>query len=139
MDDTIWIAQSQEELQNILKITTSFFTFTNIKVNLNKSVLAVNNSRNTNPSIIFNYTTINSINPKETFRILGYWYTISKNYKPTHKIIKKEAENAIKRIQHTKLTDKQAVYIINTVLLTHIFYRIQNTFLLSTLYKKLTN
>ena len=61
MDNTLWIAQSQKELQNILKTATSFFHLTNIKVNPSKSILSVTNSHNTEPSISFNNTLIRAV------------------------------------------------------------------------------
>ena len=138
MDDTLWIAQSQKELQNILKTATSFFHLTNIKVNPSKSILSVTNSHNTEPSISFNNTLIRAVQPKEAFRILGCWYTTHKNHKPIYTKIKEEAIQAIKRITQARITDKQATYITNTVILTHIAYRIQNTYLSLAICKKLT-
>src|SRR6185437_13197654 len=51
--------------------------------------------------------------------------------------IQEEAEGAIKRIQRAKITKKQAVYIINSVVLTRIVYRVQNTILPKAIEEKL--
>src|SRR6185295_1380459 len=47
--------------------------------------------------------------------------------------------NTLKRLQKTQITYKQAIYIINTVILTRIAYQIQNTTLLPTVCKQITN
>ena len=71
MNNILWIDQSQEELQNILKTVTSFFYLTNIKVNLSKSILSVTNSHNTNSSISFNNILIQAVQLKKAFCILS--------------------------------------------------------------------
>ena len=139
MDDTVWIAQSQQELNNILAIAQLFFALTNIKVNSKKSVLAVVNTKNTDPDIAYGDISIKAIQPQEAFRILGCWYTTYKNHKPVYTIIREEAESAIKKIKQSRITDKQAIYIINTVILTRITYRVQNTCLPQRLCKLITN
>src|ERR1041384_1451923 len=48
MDDTLWIASSQEELSNIISIAESFYSIANIQVNPSKSVLSTN-SKSSNP------------------------------------------------------------------------------------------
>ena len=82
------------------------------------------NSTNTNLEIEYNSITIKAIQPKEAFRFLGCWYTTDKKQKTVHKIIKEEANNATRRIKHANITEKQAIYIINTVILTRIAYRV---------------
>jgi hypothetical protein len=139
IDDAIWIAKSKQELQSILKTASSFFALTNIKVNPNKSVLVVTNSNDSNLNIVYNNTTIEAIQPREAFHFLGCWYTTYKNHKPIFKIIKEEANSAIRRIKNANITEKQAIYIINTVILTRIAYRVQNTYLSTQLYKAITN
>ncbi len=44
LDDTTWIASSKAELEKILHIANSFYTFMNIKVNKQKSILMTNNT-----------------------------------------------------------------------------------------------
>ena len=70
MDDTLWIADSKKELSNILQTAQSFYSFANILVNLNKSVLATTCS-DIACNIEFNNTIIHAINKKESFRFLG--------------------------------------------------------------------
>ena len=70
MDDTLWLANSKQELAEILKTATSFFKLTNIKVNPTKSILAIT-SLEQSLSIIFNNTQIEAISSKQVFRFLG--------------------------------------------------------------------
>ena len=102
-------------------------------------MLAVVNTKNTDPDIAYGDISIKAIQPQEAFRILGCWYTIYKNHKPVHTIIREEAESAIKKIKQSRITDKQAIYIINTVILMRIAYRVQNTCLSQRLCKLITN
>src|SRR5439155_24183309 len=79
MDDTMWIANSKQEMSNILLIASSFFTLTNIKVNPTKSVLATINSEQYS-EIVFDNTILHSINKPEAFRFLSYWYSTTKQH-----------------------------------------------------------
>ena len=42
MDDTLWIASSKNELEQILELASSFFKMANLKINLLKSILSTN-------------------------------------------------------------------------------------------------
>ena len=44
LDDTTWIASSKEELEHMLSEADSYYTFMNIKVNKQKSILMTNNT-----------------------------------------------------------------------------------------------
>jgi len=43
LDDITWIASSKEELEYMLSEADSYYTFINIKVNKQKSILMMNN------------------------------------------------------------------------------------------------
>ena len=49
-----------------------------------------------------------------------------------------KAINAIKKLKYAKITEKQAIYIINTVILTRIAYHIQNSKLPKTICNNIT-
>src|SRR5207253_4190605 len=72
MDDTLWIASSKNELEQILELASSFFKMANLKINPLKSILSTNSK---NPSSInFIQQTI-SLQPKNTpFKFLGCWF-----------------------------------------------------------------
>ncbi|CAG8608220.1 851_t:CDS:1 [Ambispora leptoticha] len=116
----------------------TFYQLTNIQVNPMKSVLAAI-TKSPSPEIKFNNTTIKAIDAKASFRFLGCWYTTGKKHTPVHKIIKEEVTNALKWMRRARITDKQAIYIVNTVILTRIAYRIQNTTLAPSTCKQITN
>ncbi len=44
LDDTTWIASFKEELEHMLSEADSYYTFMNIKVNKQKSILMTNNT-----------------------------------------------------------------------------------------------
>ena len=138
MDDTLWIADSKKELSNILQTAQSFYSFANILVNLNKSVLATTCS-DIACNIEFNNTTIHAINKKESFRFLGCWFTMHKRHKSIHQIILKEITDALIHIKKANITEKQAIYVINSVIFARFSYRIQNTFIKSTTCQATTN
>ena len=88
MDDTLWIAQSKDELEKITQMATSFYEMANLQINPTKSIFATN----TKPtSIIFCKSTLNSIPHNQPFKYLGCWFTL--NNKQTHfiKLIQEEA------------------------------------------------
>ena len=70
MDNTLWITQSQKELQNILKTANTSYNLYNIKVNFTKSLL-ITNSKNTNSTIIFNREEIPIVQPILLFKYLS--------------------------------------------------------------------
>ena len=70
MDDTLWIASSKNELEQILELASSFFKMANLKINPLKSILSTNSK---NPSSI-NFIQ-QTISPKNTsFKFLGCWF-----------------------------------------------------------------
>jgi hypothetical protein len=77
IDDTIWIASTKNELEQITNTASSFFQMANIEVNPLKSILITNSS---------NATPINFINQLITphakhipFKFLGCWFSLSHN------------------------------------------------------------
>src|SRR5437879_2131346 len=65
------------------------------------------------------------------FHYLSATYTYTQNYIPRNR-------RYLLKLRKAKITEKQAIYIINIVILTHLSYRIQNTVLLHTTYDKIT-
>jgi len=64
-----------------LNVATSFFKLTNIRINPSKSILATINA-STQPEVEFNGITIKATDHKESFRILGCYFTTGKHHKP---------------------------------------------------------
>ncbi|CAG8660158.1 747_t:CDS:2, partial [Paraglomus brasilianum] len=75
MDDSLWVAQSKKELEDITTVANSFYKFTGIQVNTTKSLL-VTNSSTTDKFINFNGQQITAIAPTQPFKYLGAWFSI---------------------------------------------------------------
>ena len=71
MNDTFWIASSQQELSQIFSAAESFFNMANIQINLFKSVLTTNNKQINHTSIIYNNHSLNLYLPNELFNFLN--------------------------------------------------------------------
>ena len=112
---------------------------TNITVNPTKSILATNQIKDSHPTINFANTCIHTILLKDTFRYLGCWFTLLNHHKHIHNQITAEATNLINTIRSKKITEKQAIYIINTVLIPRFSYRTINTFFYQSNTQSITN
>jgi len=139
MDDTLWLAPNKHTLQQIVNSAESFYNMANITVNPTKSILATNQTKDPNPTINFANTIIHTIPLKDTFRYLGCWFTLLSHHKYIHNQIIAEATNLISTIKNKKITEKQAIYIINTVLIPRFSYRTLNTFVYQSNTQSITN
>src|SRR6185437_2725075 len=127
MDDSLWVADNLEELQKIVDTASSFYKLTKIKVNPAKSVFATNSKKE--GDIIFEGGVMERRDQKEPFRYLGCWFGVLEKQKEVREKIIEEANQAIKRLNRARITEKQYIYITNCVLLTRIAYRTQNVVL----------
>ena len=128
MDDSLWVAPSKTSLQEILTTANSFYKFARIKVNPSKSILATNSSSEDN-YITFNEENIVAINRSKLFKYLGAWFSLTSNPIYTQKIIISEAYTCITKLQKSHITEKQAIYIINNVIMPRVSYRLNSSFL----------
>ena len=139
MDDTLWLAPNKQILQQIVNSAESFYNMANITVNPTKSILATNKTEDPNPTINFANTIISTIALKDTFRYLGCWFTLLSHHKHIHNQITAETTNLINTIKNKKITEKQTIYIINTVLIPCFLYRTLNTFVYQSNTQSITN
>src|SRR6201988_2830769 len=126
MDDTLWIASSQEELANILLTAESFYNMANIKVNPTKSILLSNAKLNTYHPISFNSEILPLWPAYQPFKFLGCWFTLNNKYIKQSQLILFESSQLVKIASTKQITDTQACYIINTVITPTIEYRLHN-------------
>ncbi|CAG8645370.1 7123_t:CDS:2, partial [Paraglomus brasilianum] len=70
MNDSLWIAESKIQLEEILKTASSFYKMTEIKVNANKLIFLTNARGNT--SMFFENQILERRQQDEPFRYLGY-------------------------------------------------------------------
>jgi len=124
IDDTIWIAYTKNELEQIINTASSFFQMANIQVNPLKSIL-ITNSPNTTPINFINQT-ITPYPKHKPFKFLGCWFTLNYNQKQQTNLILEESNNLINILKTKQITDKQATYIINIVIIPTLEYRIYN-------------
>ncbi|CAI2200571.1 15040_t:CDS:1, partial [Funneliformis geosporum] len=74
MDDTNWIASSQEDLEEILKVAEEFYSFTRSALNKDKSkLLSTYRLRTNNIKLKFGSSTIDITPEKGSIRFLGVW------------------------------------------------------------------
>jgi len=128
MDDSLWIAPDKTTLEKILNTANSFYKLTNITVNPIKSIL-VTNAKTDNKSINFNNQTITAINNTKPFKYLGAWFSLNPNPSSTQKTIISEFKQCIGRMQKAVITEKQAIYLINNVLIPRLAYRLYSSYL----------
>ena len=124
MDDTLWIAQSFQQLQQILQTASSFYQIANIRVNPHKSVLVSNT--NQLPLITFLNSSIQTKPLHTPFKFLGCWFSTNTKSYPQTKLITQEIYEITNTLNTKIITNKQASYIINTVIIPILEYRIHN-------------
>ena len=77
-------------------------------------------------NISFLNSNIQSTPPHQPFKFLGCWFTLNNKQTSQIKLIQEEAINLARIASTKKITDKQITYIINTVIISTIEYRIHN-------------
>jgi hypothetical protein len=107
----------------------------NIQVNPNKSIL-VSNTVDLH-SIQFIDSSITLISMKTPFKFLGCWFTLNNNQKAQINLISKEASSLVDILNTKNITDKQASYIINKVIIPTLEYQIQNIVIPLTICQKI--
>jgi hypothetical protein len=129
MDDTTWIARSKEDMDSILEEARAFYEANDSQVNGSKSILITINNPSPIPATVNIGTKkeqVIELSRKEHARFLGIWLG---NKKPAHDTvnrIRQEIRMIVTAIQKKRITDKQAAYIINKVLIPRIEYRTQH-------------
>src|SRR5260363_279754 len=128
MDDSLWVAPDKNNLTQILNTAITFYKYNNIKVNPTKFFL-LTNSTTQDPFIEFDNTEIKPLKRNEPLKYLGAWFTSYKTPKYVQKHIMAEMLTNIKKLQLFKITEKQAIYIINRVLIPRLQYRLYSLYL----------
>src|SRR5260363_344477 len=142
MDDSLWVASNKTELSEILTTAASFYHLNNIKVNPSKSSL-ITNSSSSNKSITFDHFDIQALSSNLPFKYLRAWFTTNKNHRSIQKLIIAEINASLRRLHYAKITEKQAIYIINHVIISCFKYRLYSSYLshsqLNSLRQTMTN
>ena len=123
MDDTLWVANSKTQLEEIVQTASSFYSMADIQVNPTKSLFIT-----TQPSsnILFLNSNLQSTPPHQPFKFLGCWFTLNNRQSAQIKLIQDEAIQLANIASTKNITDKQITYIINTVIIPTTEYRLHN-------------
>ncbi|KAF9271102.1 hypothetical protein BGZ68_004222, partial [Mortierella alpina] len=129
MDDTDFISHSQQGLQDILEIATSFLVLNALEINPKKTELVVINPNAEDLTVRFGADTITAHPATKAVRSLGVWFSADGKGAHTRQIVSDEVSTICAILSRKALTDKQTVYIINNVLIPRILYRLTTTVL----------
>ncbi|GJJ69416.1 hypothetical protein EMPS_01762 [Entomortierella parvispora] len=142
VDDTTWIAEGKKAMEHTLEVASEFFDLNGIEINGKKTeVIAINNKRTREDSMLQFGTPKEDIYPvkkKEAVRMLGVWVNAAGSPKPTMDLIENETDTICNILRRKAITDRQAVYIINSVLVNRIIYRTSAQIIPKTMLKRLT-
>ncbi|KAG9319317.1 hypothetical protein KVV02_004694, partial [Mortierella alpina] len=126
VDDTNWIASSRENLQAIADIAMEFYGINQIEVNPNTSELMVINP----PENLSAYNIEIGgdrvvMQPKTVaIRTLGVWVSTDGKNEFTLRMVKQEMAVFCSILARKVITDKQAIYLVNNVLIPRLLYRL---------------
>lgn len=134
-DDTVWIAKSKKEMEEILAIANSFFELNDIQVNGKKSQLMIINGDKDKSNRKITIDTgvaqaeVQAVEPNEAIRYLGVWLREKKGKRHTINIIKNEIKDVIDILGYKKMTMAHVAYVNNKVIIPRIEYRAKLVYL----------
>src|SRR6185436_4932736 len=106
-------------------------------INPSKSILTTNTSPlNYNPITFNNYILLIHLS-QIPFKFLGCWFTLNNKHSQQIQLILNESQQLIKIASSKCITDTQAQFIINTVIIPTIKYRLHNIVLSQAICKKI--
>jgi hypothetical protein len=91
----------------------------------------VTNSTDSDNSILFDGEQLITINNRKPFKYLGAWFSTNKRPTLVQKEIMAEVTINLKKLHFANITEKQAIYIINSVIIPRFLYRLYSSFLTS--------
>jgi ligand-binding SRPBCC domain-containing protein len=128
-DDTTWIAESKEQMEQTIEIAEEFFRFNDIQINGKKSKLLIMNSKETkeNRKIKLGDEWIYEEDKSKITRFLGIW--LNNRLKET--IIRAKAKELVRStvegLRGKKMTIAQVAYINNMCIVPKLNYMLQVT------------
>src|ERR1043165_663584 len=93
MDDTLWIANSKNELELITDMASSFYHMADIQINPIKFILVSNIS--STDELSFFALSIKPIPASQPFKFLRCWFTLNGSMSKQSQIIQDEAPKLI--------------------------------------------
>jgi hypothetical protein len=143
MDDTNLVSSSSDGILRMLEIAQEFYDLNNTKINFNKAIFICNRDPQNNliplsctpaphnfRSQSFNFT-LTPLKPKESFRFLGVWFTLSLSMSYVKKQCATEYLLFANKLRNKRLTIDQLRYLHNAVLLPKVEFRLKTTVLSS--------
>jgi hypothetical protein len=129
MDDTTWLAETSENLQQILNIASSFYQMSDIHVNGEKTKILklskprLKNKEDINPTTFdLDKQKIPTITNNEGIRILGVWYEKKNNKQTQKKKMESIARNIARFLKTKNISTEIAKELINTVAIPKLDY-----------------
>src|SRR3984957_9742214 len=140
MDDSTLVASSKEGMESLLSVTEEFYALNNTAANHSKYVLTYSGALSTSikpvhfqlaPSPLYSIPSlsITPIGTRESFRFLGVWFNLSGSSHFQVAQATQDYKSFTSVLFPKLLTDKQLVYLHNSVLVPKVAYRLQTTFL----------
>ncbi|CAG8856929.1 33138_t:CDS:1, partial [Gigaspora margarita] len=74
-------------------------------------------------------TIIQALPVNSPLKYLGAWFTTNNNHRYIQKLIIAKINASLHRLQYAKITEKQAIYIINHVIIPRFKYRLYSSYL----------
>jgi len=129
VDDTNWYAPSKENMEVIVELALDFFQLNAIEINPKKTELITINPSHEDTSITVGGTVVQSHSPTAAVRSLGVWFTADGRPRTTATLVVNEVQATCSILARRAITDKQAIVIVNNVLIPRVLYRMAVTVL----------
>eukprot|EP00741_Cyanophora_paradoxa_P005704 tig00000903_g5529.t1 len=126
-DDTVLISSSARGVQLHADLVSEFFWIHDIALNAKKTEFTYNNvSPEPKPPLLgppgAKERAHHVLPPTKPFKFLGVWFTADLNWRHQFEAVYTMAQTACAILKKKKLTAKEAVYIVNSVLIPRITY-----------------
>ncbi|RHZ54554.1 hypothetical protein Glove_426g87 [Diversispora epigaea] len=128
MDDTNWITPNKQNIEEILTIANEFYQMNDITINKSKSYLiAINaNSQSKSEGLLMGDETLYPVAKDYPVRSLGVYVTENGSKQFQKDRLKKLTNYMANILKGKPITDKQAIYIFNAVVISMLEYSLND-------------